>query len=76
MTLQPLLGQDVWIIEHEQDAWERHWDRPTPELSPVVNAFQDLTIRKWQEVLERQAKAGRHRKSLGIMPQGIEEVAE
>jgi 4beta-methylsterol monooxygenase len=76
MTLQPLLGQDVWVIEHEQDGWERHWDRPTPELSPVVNAFQDLTIRKWQEHLDRKSTAGRPRKSLGVMPQGAEEVAE
>jgi phenylpropionate dioxygenase-like ring-hydroxylating dioxygenase large terminal subunit len=51
MTLQPLLGQDVWVIGHEQDGWERHWDRPAPELSPVVKAFQDLTIRKWEEFL-------------------------
>ena len=51
MTLQPLLGQDVWVIEREQDAWERHWDRPAPELSPVVKAFQDLTIRRWEEYL-------------------------
>ena len=51
MTLQPLLGQDVWVIEREQDGWERHWDRPSPELSPVVKAFQDLTIRKWEEYL-------------------------
>jgi 4beta-methylsterol monooxygenase len=77
MTLQPLLSQDVWVIEHEQDGWERHWDRPTPELSPVVNAFQDLTIRKWEEVLARQSKTkGRHRKTLGVMPQGAEEVAQ
>jgi 4beta-methylsterol monooxygenase len=74
MTLQPLLGQDVWIIEHEQDGWERHWDKPTPELSPVVNAFQDLTIRKWEEFLARQQTKGRNRKSLGVMSQ--EEVAE
>lgn len=54
-TLQPLLGQDVWVIGHEQRGWERHWDRPAPELSPVVKAFQDLTIRKWSEHLERRA---------------------
>jgi hypothetical protein len=52
-TLQPLLGQDVWVIRREQDGWNRHWDRPAPELSPVVKAFQDLTIRKWQQYLER-----------------------
>jgi phenylpropionate dioxygenase-like ring-hydroxylating dioxygenase large terminal subunit len=53
-TLQPLLGQDVWVIGHEQQGWERHWDRPAPELSPVVKAFQDLTIRKWGEHLQRR----------------------
>lgn len=77
MTLEPLLGQDVWVIEHEQDGWERHWDRPMPELSPVVNAFQDLTIRKWEEFLARRKQDKRHRKSLGVMPpQAAEEVAE
>jgi phenylpropionate dioxygenase-like ring-hydroxylating dioxygenase large terminal subunit len=51
ITLQPLLGQDVWVIKHEQDGWEKFWDKPAPEVSPVVKAFQDLTIRKWQEYL-------------------------
>ncbi|MCH9687716.1 MAG: Rieske 2Fe-2S domain-containing protein [Deltaproteobacteria bacterium] len=60
-TLQPLLGQDVWVIGHEQDGWERHWDRPAPELSPVVKAFQDLTIRKWDEYLTRSEAAPKGR---------------
>jgi phenylpropionate dioxygenase-like ring-hydroxylating dioxygenase large terminal subunit len=55
-TLQPLLGQDVWVIKHEQDAWEKHWDRPAPELSPVVREFQNLTIRKWQAYLDERRK--------------------
>jgi hypothetical protein len=75
MTLQPLLGQDVWVIEHEQDGWERHWDKPTPELSPVVKAFQDLTIRKWQEFLDQNSDAGRHGKSL-MRSAVAEEVAQ
>ncbi len=53
-TLQPLLSQDVWVIRREQEGWERHWDRPAPELSPVVKAFQDLSIRKWDEYLKSQ----------------------
>ncbi|RMG98472.1 MAG: aromatic ring-hydroxylating dioxygenase subunit alpha [Deltaproteobacteria bacterium] len=52
-TLEPLLGQDVWVIGHEQEGWDAHHDKPAPELSPVVKAFQDLTIRKWREHLER-----------------------
>lgn len=54
ITLEPLLGQDVWVLAHEQTGWERHWDKPGPEVSPVVNAFQDLTIRKWEEHLARR----------------------
>jgi hypothetical protein len=60
-TLVPLLGQDVWVIAHEQDGWERHWDRPAPELSPVVKAFQDLTIRKWADYLQSQPSMSRRR---------------
>lgn len=48
----PLLGQDVWVFKHEQEAWEKYWDRPAPELNPVVNAFQSLTIRKWEAHLQ------------------------
>ncbi|MEM9457091.1 MAG: Rieske 2Fe-2S domain-containing protein [Myxococcota bacterium] len=66
-TLQPLLSQDVWVIGHEQDGWQRHWDRPAPELSPVVKAFQDLTIRKWSEYLERTKT---RRASADLVPTG------
>jgi phenylpropionate dioxygenase-like ring-hydroxylating dioxygenase large terminal subunit len=68
ITLQPLLGQDVWVIEHEQDGWERHWDRPAPELSPVVKEFQDLTIRKWEEYLQ-SARGHAGRRSLELLPE-------
>lgn len=50
-SLYPLLSQDVWVLKHEQEGWEKFWDRPTPELSPVVRQFQDLTIRKWEAFL-------------------------
>lgn len=66
-TLQPLLSQDVWVIGHEQEGWQRHWDRPAPELSPVVKAFQDLTIRKWSEYLERTKT---RRASADVVPAG------
>lgn len=56
-TLQPLLSQDVWVIKREQEGWERHWDRAAPELSPVVRAFQDLAIRKWEDYLRRSRAA-------------------
>lgn len=55
LIMKPLLGQDVWVLGHEQAAWERFWQEPAPELNPVVKAFQDLTIKKWSEHLEQQA---------------------
>lgn len=60
-TLYPLLSQDVWVIKREQEGWERHWDRPSPEFSPVVRLFQDLTIRKWEEHLKGQVDVARPR---------------
>jgi 4beta-methylsterol monooxygenase len=60
LIMTPLLSQDVWVIGHEQDAYDRHWDAPVAEVSPVVKAFQDLTIRKWEQYL-----AGRDLTSMG-----------
>lgn len=66
-TLQPLLGQDVWVIGHEQDGWEKHWDRPAPEVSPVVKAFQDLTIRKWSEYLASRKRGAKTAANDGLV---------
>jgi len=71
-TLYPLLSQDVWVIKHEQDGWERHWDRPAPELSPVVKQFQDLTIRKWEEFLA--SRSGPSQRRLPLAP--LEEASQ
>lgn len=49
--MDPLFAEDVWVLEQEQLAWEKHWDRPAPEISPVAYAFEDLTIRKWEQYL-------------------------
>ena len=59
--------------EAEQRGYERHWDKPIAELNPAVHAFQDLTIRKWEEYLEQQkTRRGKRRTdspiSLGKKP--------
>lgn len=51
LTVQPLLAEDGVAVEAEQEGWETYWDAPLAELNPVVKAFQDLTIRKWEEYL-------------------------
>ena len=47
----PLLRQDGIAVEAEQVAWDRHFDRPVPDLNPAVGLFQALTVRKWDEHL-------------------------
>jgi len=52
--IAPLLRQDGWAVEAEQRGYEEHFDAPLMELNPAVHAFQDLTIRKWEEYLGRE----------------------
>jgi phenylpropionate dioxygenase-like ring-hydroxylating dioxygenase large terminal subunit len=62
VLMKPLLREDGVACEAEQDGYERHFDAPIAEFNPAVNAFQDLTIRKWQEHLdERDALPKTHR---------------
>ncbi len=53
----PLLRQDGFALEAEQDGWERHFDAPAVELNPVVGHLHALTIRKWREHLAGRAPA-------------------
>ena len=62
LLIKPLLSQDQFAVEAEQQAYEAHWDAPIAELNPAVRAFQELTIGKWQAYLsvkaERDASTG------------------
>ncbi|MCG8591736.1 MAG: aromatic ring-hydroxylating dioxygenase subunit alpha [Proteobacteria bacterium] len=53
LMVKPLLGQDGFALEAEQEGYEACWDAPNLELNPAVRAFQTLTVRKWEEHLER-----------------------
>ncbi len=55
LLIGPLLNQDQVAVEAEQEGYERHWDAPPIEFNPVVRAFQEVTVRKWEEYLLRQA---------------------
>ena len=57
LLIGPLLDQDRVAVEAEQFGYEQHWDAPAIEVNPVVAAFQRVTVRKWQEYLEREAGA-------------------
>ena len=54
VLFRPLLEQDRFAVQSEQEAYETHFDSPIGELNPAVVQFQELTIRKWEEHLNRQ----------------------
>ena len=47
--IAPLLRQDGFAVEAEQEAHEAHHDAPIAELNPAIGHFQRLTVRKWEE---------------------------
>ena len=54
VLIGPLLAQDGFAVEAEQEGYEQHWDARPIEFNPVVRAFQNVTVRKWQEHLARE----------------------
>ena len=56
VLIGPLLSQDGFAVEAEQEAYERSWDAPLAELNPAVGLFQQVIIRRWEEHLSRHAK--------------------
>ena len=51
LLIAPLLSQDRFALEAEQEGYEKHWDARPVEFNPVVQAFQKVTVRKWREYL-------------------------
>ncbi len=67
ILMKPLLEEDGFAVEAEQQGYERHYDAPVAELNPAVHEFQKLTIRKWEEYLaERESEPNQRR--LPVMP--------
>jgi phenylpropionate dioxygenase-like ring-hydroxylating dioxygenase large terminal subunit len=56
IMIGPLLSQDGFAVEAEQEAYERHWDAPLAELNPAVGLFQQLIVRRWEEHLSRSTQ--------------------
>ncbi len=57
--VRPLLDEDGVAVEAEQQGYEQHFDKPVPDLNPVVHAFQALTIKKWEQYLATLAPSSR-----------------
>ncbi len=47
--IEPLLAEDQWALELEQEGFERHPDSAQIELNPAIRHFQKLTLEKWEE---------------------------
>ena len=47
------VGALAFAVEAEQEGWEEYFDSPAAELNPAMIEFQQLTVRKWQEHLEK-----------------------
>lgn len=56
VLVAPLIGEDKLAVEAEQEGYNRHFEKPIAELNPAVHEFQQLTIRKWEEHLAKQAR--------------------
>ncbi|GAU69131.1 putative oxidoreductase iron-sulfur subunit [Streptomyces sp. NBRC 110611] len=63
LAVKPLLREDGEAVEAEQLGYETHHTAPIVELNPAVGLFQDLTVRKWEEYLDRD-RARPHRSSI------------
>jgi hypothetical protein len=55
LHIRPLLDQDRFAVEAEQEGYDAHYDAPMIEINPAIGHFQELTIRKWQEHVEGKA---------------------
>lgn len=60
LYIRPLLGEDQWALEAEQEGFDKHHDNPFYELNPIVPEFQALTIERFttyeQETLKRSLR--------------------
>jgi phenylpropionate dioxygenase-like ring-hydroxylating dioxygenase large terminal subunit len=61
LLIMPLLREDAFAMEAEQEAYEAHYDAPQAELNPAVHQLQKLTVTKWQHYLERRRQHKRSR---------------
>jgi phenylpropionate dioxygenase-like ring-hydroxylating dioxygenase large terminal subunit len=58
LHIRPLLEQDGFAVEAEQQGYTSHPDAPMIEINPAIGMFQDLTIRKWEEYLTKARTTG------------------
>lgn len=51
----PLLNQDLWALEEEQIAHEKHPDEHHYEFNPIVSEFQKMSLEKWEQYVTSES---------------------
>ncbi|MBX7101242.1 MAG: aromatic ring-hydroxylating dioxygenase subunit alpha [Myxococcaceae bacterium] len=72
LIVHPLLKEDEVAVEAEQAGYEAHHDKPSPDVNPVLAAFQTLTLRKWDEYLASLSPRERVLETHGARPEAAE----
>ncbi len=55
--VKPLFEEDVWAAEAEQAGYDAYFDTPSVDYHPAIRPSYQLTVRKWEEYLAREASA-------------------
>jgi phenylpropionate dioxygenase-like ring-hydroxylating dioxygenase large terminal subunit len=55
LVVRPLFEEDVWSVEAEQAGYDAHFDTPAVDPHPAIRPSYQLTVRKWEECLAREA---------------------
>lgn len=73
--LEPLLREDRLVLEEEQEALRVHGGERSIEVNPIVQAFQRLTLEKWEAYVAseraRLATGGGGRDGLASLGAGL-----
>lgn len=57
LLIKPLLSEDGFAVEAEQEAYETHSGGPALEFNPAVTMFQKLIVSRWEDHLRQAAPA-------------------
>lgn len=52
----PLLDEDLWALEEEQIAHDKHSEEHQYEFSPIIKDFQVMSLEKWDEYVENESR--------------------
>ncbi len=59
----PLLGEDKWALELEQEGFDRYPESAQIELNPAVTHFQKLSLERWADYTNSIAEKGKRKKA-------------